>query len=356
MRPWRGEYWEGPMARRDRLNLAKEAESVLVRGKSVGRLEMLVGRGDASPGGQGLAMDFASSRTESIKISDIEVAQQVRREFDDESIDSLARSLKEHGLLQPIVVAEKPDGGYLLVAGERRLRAAKRLGWFSIPAVVVKFDPERLKLCQLVENIQRKDLNLVEKAEGVWEYFNYLWKRLGGTGSPDVERLWLAFYYIHGGKWDKVKGELEGYAEVAKECGRLINMPPASVLLFCLIASLEEDVREFLRGASGVSATHVRVMLLNRGVWEADAEKKLELLRKAQEGGLSRKAFEKLVRGGDKKAQRRRGSWFDRVDRLIRRMERELEGEELARVVNYMVHEAQALLIKKEGREEDAGV
>jgi ParB family chromosome partitioning protein len=83
-----------------------------------------------------------------------------------EELESLARSIKERGLLQPIVVAEK-DGKYVLVAGQRRLMAVEMLGWERVPARVVEVGGEEdfLKLA-LVENLLREDLDPVEEAEG----------------------------------------------------------------------------------------------------------------------------------------------------------------------------------------------
>ncbi len=89
---------------------------------------------------------------------------QPRRVFNDAEISELASSIKEHGILQPLLVAEKPDGGYELIAGERRLRAAKAAGLSTVP-VLVKELPEQQKLeVALIENIQRSDLNPIEEA------------------------------------------------------------------------------------------------------------------------------------------------------------------------------------------------
>ena len=75
-------------------------------------------------------------------------------------------SIKVNGLLQPITVRARTGGGWELVAGERRLRAASRLGWTEIPAIVREFDDRAMLTLALVENLQRADLNAVEEAEG----------------------------------------------------------------------------------------------------------------------------------------------------------------------------------------------
>ncbi len=91
--------------------------------------------------------------------------EQPRKHFEREELDNLVASIKEHGILQPITVSEKSDGGYELIAGERRFRASQIAGVATIPALVrkTKDDAERLELA-LIENIQRRDLNPVEEA------------------------------------------------------------------------------------------------------------------------------------------------------------------------------------------------
>src|SRR3954462_5250456 len=90
---------------------------------------------------------------------------QPRREFNEEELAELQASLKESGLLQPISVRRSPDG-YELISGERRLRAATRLGWPDIPAIVRDVDDRTLLTLALVENLQRADLNAVDEARG----------------------------------------------------------------------------------------------------------------------------------------------------------------------------------------------
>jgi ParB family transcriptional regulator, chromosome partitioning protein len=92
---------------------------------------------------------------------------QPRQEFRPEELADLEASLKASGLLQPITVRPVPGGaGYELIAGERRYRAATRLGWTEIPAIVKEIDDQTLLTLALVENLQRADLNPIEEAEG----------------------------------------------------------------------------------------------------------------------------------------------------------------------------------------------
>ncbi|HHO41743.1 MAG TPA: ParB/RepB/Spo0J family partition protein [Epsilonproteobacteria bacterium] len=95
---------------------------------------------------------------------------QPRKHFDQEALEELGASIKEHGLLQPIVVIEKNDG-YLLVAGERRLRAHKLVDIETIKAIVVQVEIDDVKLRELalIENIQRENLNPIELAKSYSE-------------------------------------------------------------------------------------------------------------------------------------------------------------------------------------------
>ncbi|MEX1271312.1 MAG: ParB/RepB/Spo0J family partition protein [Acidimicrobiia bacterium] len=111
--------------------------------------------------------------------------QQPRTRFDDEALAALAESIAEIGLLQPIVVRES-DTGYVLVAGERRLRAAKRAGLTEIPAVIRAVDDDAGSLVQaLVENVQREDLTPLEEAAA----YQQMLDDFGMTHTAIAERV-----------------------------------------------------------------------------------------------------------------------------------------------------------------------
>ena len=116
------------------------------------------------------AGSFNSNSSAQIRDIDIEDISpnpyQPRKNFDKEALSELAESIKEYGLLQPIVVIDKGDDEYLLVAGERRLRAHKLAGLDTIKAIVADFniDDARLRELALIENIQRENLNSIELA------------------------------------------------------------------------------------------------------------------------------------------------------------------------------------------------
>lgn len=110
------------------------------------------------------AEDKKTSELKQIKISEIvRDEEQPRREFDEDAINALAQSIKEHGVLQPIVVT-KEDGKYKIVAGERRWRASKIAGLDKMPAIVRTLDSQNRLELSIIENAQREDLNAIELA------------------------------------------------------------------------------------------------------------------------------------------------------------------------------------------------
>ena len=103
---------------------------------------------------------------EKVKIIEVEPNKnQPRRKFDEESLEELAESIKKYGVIQPIIVTKK-DNYYEIVAGERRWRASKKAGLTEIPVIVRDYDERKNKEIALIENIQREDLNPIEKARG----------------------------------------------------------------------------------------------------------------------------------------------------------------------------------------------
>jgi len=111
---------------------------------------------------------------------------QPRKNFPQEELQALADSLSSHGLLQPIIV-RKVDDRYQLVAGERRLRAAKLISWLDIPIKVIEANDRQMAELAIVENMQRRDLGPLEKAVSFQQYIT----RYGGTQEELAARLKL---------------------------------------------------------------------------------------------------------------------------------------------------------------------
>jgi len=110
---------------------------------------------------------------------------QPRARFDEEELAELAASIAEHGVIQPIVVRATADGGYELIAGERRVRAARQAGLAAIPAVIRDSSNEELLELALVENVQRADLNAIEEASAYRELID----RFGLTHEEVAQRV-----------------------------------------------------------------------------------------------------------------------------------------------------------------------
>ncbi len=144
--------------------------------------------------GKGLDAIFAENTVETggavtIRLSEIEPNRnQPRKEFDEASLSELADSIAEHGLLQPILVRPLPDGGYQIVAGERRWRASRMAGLSEIPAVIRELSERDAAQLALVENLQREDLNPLEEAKG----FDTLISAFGLTQEDAAKRVGIS--------------------------------------------------------------------------------------------------------------------------------------------------------------------
>ncbi|MSR23382.1 MAG: ParB/RepB/Spo0J family partition protein [Gemmatimonadetes bacterium] len=192
---------------------------------------------------------------------------QPRREFREEELHELAKSIRENGLLQPLVVRPAPGpaaDGYQLVAGERRLRAVKELGWTEVPAVVREVDDRTLLVLALVENLQREALGPLEEAQG----YQHLADEFGLTQGEIAEAV---------GK---------NRATIANTL-RLLRLPPA--------------VRALLASGS-LSMGHARALLAIE-----DPARLVEMARLAAKNGWSVREVESRVRddGGATASARR---------------------------------------------------
>lgn len=130
---------------------------------------MAVKKGGLGRGLGSLFEDTAtgSESTTTLRIADISPdREQPRKSFDDEALSELAASIEKHGVLQPIVVRPVPVGGYKIVAGERRWRAARLAGLKELPAIVREISDAEAMEIALIENLQREDLDPVEEALG----------------------------------------------------------------------------------------------------------------------------------------------------------------------------------------------
>ncbi|HQO66786.1 MAG TPA: ParB/RepB/Spo0J family partition protein, partial [Spirochaetales bacterium] len=112
-------------------------------------------------------------------------ADQPRKRFDDQSIAELADSIRRHGVIQPLILEADGSGGYRIVAGERRWRAATLAGLAEVPAIVKEYGLEKRLEIALVENVQREDLNPIDEAEA----YRQLMEATGLTQDQVAERV-----------------------------------------------------------------------------------------------------------------------------------------------------------------------
>ena len=142
--------------------------------KKLGKgLDALLSRPTSGPKKSALEPDGSTMQSAAQVLAEIAIADikpspfQPRREFSAEALDELAASIQHHGVLQPVVVRALPQGGFELIAGERRWRAAQQAGLQTIPVVQRDVSDREASAFALIENIQRENLNVVEEALGL---------------------------------------------------------------------------------------------------------------------------------------------------------------------------------------------
>lgn len=229
--------------------------------------------------GNGLSALFDDNKTDtdtsqSLRITEIEPnRQQPRKNFDDESISLLADSIKQHGIIQPLLV--RPYGNsYQIVAGERRWRAARMLGLSEVPVQIKELSDIETMQIALIENLQRENLNPVEEAKG----YNELIENFNMTQE-----------------------------EVAKTVGRSRSAIANSMRLL----TLPDDILNMLENGD-ITVGHGKALLSFD-----DKEKMLEAAKKAAEGKLNVRALEKMANEKPREAEvsnKRIDSYFKEME------------------------------------------
>ena len=112
--------------------------------------------------------ELAGGSTTEVSLEDIYPnPNQPRKAFDENAMNDLANSIREHGIISPIVDNRQPDGRYMIIAGERRYRAAKQAGLKEVPVIIREYTEREIQEISLIENLQREDLNPIEAAFGM---------------------------------------------------------------------------------------------------------------------------------------------------------------------------------------------
>ena len=222
--------------------------------------------------------------------------KQPRRHFDGAALAELAESIRTRGLLQPIVVARDGDG-YLLMAGERRWRAAQLAGLDTVPALIREDDPLEVAM---IENLQREDLTALEEAEGLGqliERFGYTHEQLAemlGKSRPYVSNT-LALRRLP----DDIKAQCYAEPVVSREI--LIQIareesPERQRTLWCMARLRRLSVQEFRAEAAGTSPTVDAVRELARLIRRLG--RKLRTLDPATVAGDDRRHLQSLLARG----------------------------------------------------------
>lgn len=235
--------------------------------------------------GKGLEALFADNATEfaekstpqPIKLTEIEPNRnQPRQVFDDASLAELADSIREHGLIQPIAVRPMPNGGYQIVAGERRWRACRMAGLSEAPVIVMDIDDKKAMEIAIIENLQRENLNPIEEAQGFKELMDqYNMTQAEVSSSVGKSRPAIA------------------------NTLRLLNLPPKTLSLV---------------SNGSLSAGHARALLALENEKLIDETAEL-----AVKQGLNVREIEKLAKKNDKNQKKKpelhlRDSFFDEIE------------------------------------------
>lgn len=221
--------------------------------------------------GKGLDAIFAENDVEGgqtavlLRLDEIEPNRgQPRREFDEQSLQELAESIRRHGVLQPLLVRPIFSGGYQIVAGERRWRAARIAELKEVPAVVREMSDSEVMQLALIENLQREDLNSLEEAQG-----------------------YQSLISTYGMTQEEVAGTVGKSRPAVANALRLLNLP--------------KEIREMVQ--KGVlSAGHARALL------SFPTEALMLEAAKAAAGGASVREIEKMAQQANSRQKARKAS------------------------------------------------
>lgn len=248
-------------------------------------------------GGLGAGLDSLFSENSSdvqvkktLRVSELEPNRnQPRKNFSDEAITALADSIREHGILQPILVRPMSHGGYQIVAGERRWRAARMLGLTEVPVNIRELTDFEAMQIALIENLQRENLNPVEEAEGYKEL-------------------------------------IEKYGMTQEKVANTVGRSRSSVANSIRLLTLPEEVLKMLENGK-LSSGHAKALL-----GFEDEELLVETALKAADGGLTVRQVERAAQRSVKEKKTGENDTLTKGDNYFVEMELSL-SERLGRKV-----------------------
>lgn len=202
---------------------------------------------------QAPAMESAGEAVYQIDLESISPnPDQPRKYFNEDAQRELQESIKVHGILQPLILAKRGDG-YIIVAGERRYRAAKAVGMATVPALVKRIDDSLVREISLIENLQREDLNPIEEAEAIDELIR-----------------------------------LNGYTQ--EKLAQRIGKARSSVTNILRLLGLDDEVKELVR-QNRLSAGHARALAA-----VANREAQVDFAFRAADGEMSVRELEQRIK------------------------------------------------------------
>ncbi len=239
--------------------------------------------------GKGLASliseetQFSSSETMVTELNILEVEpnkNQPRKHFDEEKLEALSGSIKEMGVILPIIVVKQTSGRYLIIAGERRWRAAKKAGLKTIPAIIKDYASKEAAEVAMIENLQREDLNPIEEAEGY-------------------------------------KSLLESFSLTQEEISRRVGKSRTAITNSLRLLNLPESVLRYVISGD-LSSGHARALITLKS-----DELKLEIAKRIIKEGLNVRQVEALVKhlNSEPKATKKK---TDQIQIEIQRLESDL--------------------------------
>lgn len=225
-----------------------------------------------------------------LRISEIEPNRdQPRKYFSDEAITALAESIRDHGMLQPILVRPLSTGGYQIVAGERRWRAARMLGLDEVPVNIKEISDLETMQIAIIENLQRENLNPVEEAKGYSDL-------------------------------------IEKFGMKQEQVARMVGKSRSAVANSVRLLSLPERVLKMLENGD-ISAGHAKALL-----GFEDEEFLIAIANRVAEGGMTVRQVEKLAQRSSEEKEPSSESSDKKIDNYFKEMEISL-NERLGRKV-----------------------
>jgi len=210
--------------------------------------------------------------TANVPVASIQINTQYRKDFNEDEIDELAASIRQHGQLQPLILTAKQDGTYMLVSGERRVRALMKLGYKEARAEVTNYTDSQRKWVQLHENVVRQQLNNYEKAAA---YVDLMITDLFG-GEVDKGSLYSKLLGIRNKK-DTTPSGLLGKLDT-------FGVGIESLMQYAVYCSFPDEINRLLEKNSAISFKLAYAVFNDK---ELDTDTIIELFKKVNSGEIS---------------------------------------------------------------------